>query len=105
MTRSAGAPDLTLAITFASIVAVTLCPVLLWNPEARSRAPEIEPCEASIVISAACAVAAKAANTPAAVTHNHRRMASSREFSSSVRHRLDVSLAHERRRLRRDHEL
>jgi len=52
-TRSAGAPELTLVITFASWVATTLCPLALWNPAARSRAPEIEPCEARIVISAA----------------------------------------------------
>src|ERR1700693_1135889 len=55
-TMSAGPPASTLAITFAAKTALTLLPVALWNPAARSCSPEMTPMPPTTVISAALAV-------------------------------------------------
>src|SRR5262245_2610421 len=94
--------------------AVTLWPLACAKPAAMSRAPELEPCEARRMISAAVAdcgttPAPAAASRPAAAALNHFLIASSRcsrfALLESRLGRLHVGLAEQRPRFRRDHEL
>src|SRR5215831_6740315 len=108
VTTSAGALALTFSITLRSWLATTLWPLARSKPAARSRMPEMLPCEPRTRISAACAPCAISAKPRAlaAMALSTLSMTSSRLFvlSSSAREWLHVRLAQERRRRRRNHE-
>src|SRR5262245_22480123 len=111
VTTSAGAYELTFSITLRSWLATTLWPLARSKPAARSRMPEILPCEPRTRISAArapCAISAKprALTTMALNTFNMTILpiVCSRTMARSARIRLHMGLAQKRRSPRRNHE-
>src|SRR5262245_14836517 len=107
VTTSAGAFELTFSITLRSWLATTLWPLARSKPAARSRMPEMLPCEPRTRISAACAPCAISAKPRAlaAMALSKFSMTSSRLFLSSLaRERLHMGLAQQGSGRRRNHE-
>src|SRR5215510_5286250 len=111
VTTSAGAFELTFSVTLRSWLATTLWPLARSKPAARSRMPEILPCEPRTRISAACAPCTISAKPRAltAMALNTFNMTilpivCSRTIPRSARIRLHMGLAQKRRSRWRDHE-